>query len=318
MAKLKKNPAHRNRRPFRYEKENGVRIPIKSVRGTLNKRERVEFLKHVEYMERVEKMRPYFGDLFKPKSGYNLHNVDTWTSAQKRKITNYFRIIAPRIEGGDFVVKRYRRKDHHEAAVRASLQEKPLKGQTAVLFSVAKGVDRVGIRFTKKRGAIVEQEGVATSRLLFNKRDFLTDWKGEVNRVLDIVPSIRIFKIIKGANLSSETYRREDIMREVAAIMELYTQELSEQEGFHARWFGEWLNGLVAYEGVTITQMKKADATHKGIVREREKVRNEQRRRLRKRIAGRRLKEQIEAERAARGKKLTRGELASGRKGRVK
>lgn len=315
MVRRKKNPVHSSRRKFRYVVENGIRIPTKDVRGKLNKRERKEFLRTVEYMDRVEKMRPFFGELFKPSNGYNLHEVDQWTPTMKRKVTNYFRIVAPRLEGGDFVVKRYRRKDHLDEAIAASLQEKPLKGQKAAIFTVPKGVEKIDVRFTKTRGAVVRQEGIATRSLLFNKKSFLEDWKAEVNRVLDSVPDVRIFKIIKGANLSSDTFTRTQILKEIAAIMELYSEELSEAEGFHQRWFGEWLNGLKAYEGVTISQMRAADRRHKKEVQAREKERNRERRKVRKRIAGRKLKEQLDAQR---GRALKKGELATGRRGRVK
>ena len=153
----------------------------------------------------------------------------------KRKVTDYFRIMAPRLTGGKFVVKRYRREDHRLEAIAASLQEKPLKGQTAALFTVPQDVEKVEVRFTKTKGAVVSSRGVQTWRLLFNKKAFLDDWKAEVHRVLEAA-------------------------------------------------------------------------------RERELARNRERRKVRRMVAGKKLRDQLQKQ----GKPLTRAELAKGRRGRVR
>jgi hypothetical protein len=289
-------------------------VPIKSERGKLNKTERKEFLRHVDYMERVEKMRPYFGDMFKAKSGYDLHKVDEWSPAMKKRVTDYFRIMAPRLESDNVAVKRYRRKDHLDSAIIASLQEKPLKGQKAAIFTLPRGVEKVNVRFTKKRGAVVDQQGIAESTLLFNKANFLEDWKSEVDRVLDQVPDVRLFRIIKGAN-KSDVLTRDDIYDEIANIIELYSSDEMAEGTYDKRWFGEWLNGLVAYEGLTIRQMQAQDRRRKEDARAREKRRAQLRRKKTKLVSGRGLRKQ---QMQQRGKALKRGELTTGRKGRVK
>ena len=123
MAKRRKNPVHASGRKFAYKQDEGQRVPRTAL---TTKRQRKEFSRTVNYMERVEKMRPFFRDVFTPDAGFNLHNIDSWTSAQKRKVTRYFRVMAPRLTGGERVVKRYRRPDHLDSAIRSSLQEEML------------------------------------------------------------------------------------------------------------------------------------------------------------------------------------------------
>jgi hypothetical protein len=273
MKKRAKNPVHTTGRKFRFAVKQGVKVPVKGAE--LNKRERREFSKTVDYIDRVKLMRPYFGDTFKPDKGFNLHDVESWSPAQKTKVTRYFRIMAPRIAGGEKQVKRYRRKDHLLSAIDASLQEERLPGQTAAVFSVDPG-QRVEITFDKKHKPIVKRGGITEQEFRFDKNSLMRNWKDEVTSKLAQTDA-RLFKVIMGANRSEKTFNRDQLMDEIIQLMESYPVRRYGKRRYDDRRFDEWLNGFVAYKGVTMRQMKADIPKHKEIVRQRRLARERER-----------------------------------------
>lgn len=284
MKKRRKNPVHVSGRKFSYKKVEGQRIPRKPL---TTKRQRKEFSRTVNYLERVEMMRPYFRDVFTPDAGFNMHDINEWTPAQKTKITRYFRIMAPRITGGDRVIKRYRRKDHLDSAIRSSLQEEMLPGQTAAVFSVDPGQE-LDIKFTRKHVAVVKRGGILEDEIRFDKNAFLRDWKAEVNKALAQTDA-KLFKIITGANKSEETFTRADLLEEIASLMELYGEAELDPKEFDAKYFGEWLNGIIGYKGVTMRKLDKITAKHKGEAEARRRQHNKDRAKRRRTFKRKRL-----------------------------
>jgi hypothetical protein len=276
------------------------RNPV-SKKKFLTKAQRKKGIKYDDYYQRVKAMRPYFGEIFSAKAGYDLRRgPKAWTPAQKRKITRYYRVMAPRLGGGDFVVKRYRRPDHLKAAITASLQEEFLPGQRAAIFSVDKG-EELQVKITRKRQVLVTRDGLDEQEFIFDRKAFLKDWKAEVERNLAQTDA-KLFKVITGANKSKLTFTRAGLIDEIAGMVERYDIESIDASGFDDRFFGEWLNGLVGYKGVTMRQMKVRDTKHQAEVSER-------------RLAHGRA-------RAKRAKSYSQAELrsirATGRGGRVK
>ena len=228
-------------------------------------------VKREQYRERVKRMRGLFGDQFKPKDGYDLRRINSWTPQQKSKITRYFRVIAPRITG-DFVVKRYRKAENLRAAIDASLQEKPLRGQTAAAFSVDPG-ERVEIKVVRGR-ATVKKQGLKQVRLMFNKNAFLVDWEKEVDRVLDETDA-NAFRVITGAFEQNKMLTRKDVKEEILKLlMDYHPAAIRNRKDM--REATEWLNGIAAYPGAakkTQTQLEKMIERHKKMVDKRVKDR---------------------------------------------
>lgn len=310
----RKNPVYGSGRKFRYVVDQGIRKPPKSLRGKLTKREQKEFLRTADYMRRVEQLRPFFGDMFTPAAGYNLHIVDKWTPAMKRKITRYYRIIAPRLQGGNYVVKRYRRKDHLEQAIEASLQEKPLPGQTAAIFSVPPKVRKIDVRFQKGKAIVQEKPGMKRIKIDFDREALARDWRAEVARVLALTDA-QIFKIQKGGNLSATTVKgKESVFDEIAEIIEAYSHERAREQRWTRRPWVEWLEGIVAYKGTTMREMDRRDEQRAEIVYQRQLERNRERRRREYAVKTAGIKTARGS--PARGGPLTRGERLTGRRGR--
>lgn len=236
----------RKRNPITDPPKGRVRPPKKrkKKKPLLTKKEREAAIAEYNYRDRVKRMRGIFGDQFKAKDGYDLRKFNSWTPAQKSKVTKYFRVIAPRITG-PFVKKYYRRKDHLTEAIVESQQEQLLPGQTAAVFSVDDPREKVQVKFSKKKPATVVRRGIEQVSLRFDRAAFLDDPEAEVERVLDLTDA-NVFRIITGANLQNRTLNRNEIIDEIFKIIANYS---ADTPGYQGRSFDEWLNGLVAYPG---------------------------------------------------------------------
>lgn len=208
-------------------------------------KERAAIHKRNQYRERAKRLRPFFKDVFTASEGFDLRSPDKWTPAQKAKVTKYFRVMAPHITG-DFVVKRYRRPDNKKAALEASMQERPLKGQTAVAFR--KTDTREALRVTVKDGvANVVRSGVEQISLDFNRKAFMRDPDAEIDRALAKTDA-NVFRIQTGAFAQLKTLTRSEVKAEIARLIKQYSPEnIRRDQG--QRPFDDWLNGLIAYPG---------------------------------------------------------------------
>lgn len=295
MTKRRKNPVYSSGKRFRYRVVDGQKVPPKGQ--TLTKRDRKQFSKTVAYMERVKALRPFFGDTFKASEGFNLHDVENWTPAQKRKVTRYYRELAPIIASGNFQVKRYRKPERLNAAIEASLQEQKLPGQKVAVFSVDPG-ERVELEWkAREREPIVKRGGIEEQKLMFDKNAFLADWKSEVERVLSQTDA-NVFKVVTGRFRTTETFTREAVIDRILAFMVSYPEEMKQSKGFEDKWYGEWLNGIIAYKGVSLSKMRTLSKAHKKEVdaRRRERL----------------------STKARQFRRLTQGEMSKMRKGRRK
>lgn len=255
------------------------------------KAERQHAISKYNLREGVKGMRPFFGDTFKASEGYDLRSIDRWTPAQKAKVTEYFDVMRPRL-AGDFVAKRYRRKDHIESAVIESHQEKLLKGQKAVLFSIDPGED-LDIRFSRSGKALVSRNAVGQDTLLFNKRAFMEDPSAEIERVLAETDA-NVFRIVTGANESLRTFTRSDLAAHIYKLIADYGED---NVMYEWEQYENWLNGIVAYHGTvakTRPKLQRQIEKHKKLSAKKRKEHN--------------------AERATRRKAYTRRELMKGRR----
>jgi len=272
--------------------------PKKSKRrkGKQTKKQRIAGSKLDDYKQRARRMRGLFGDQFKASDGYDLRSINSWTPAQKAKVTKYFRVMAPHITG-DFVVKRYRRQDSLDAALDASLQEQDvkLKGQTAVAFSVDPG-DKLAVKinrstktvttsrinkktgemiFTDKRVLVttanVIKNGLGFSKLIFDKQAFLEDPDAEIDRVLD-ESTANIFRVLVGGQQQNKALTRNMVKDEIFNLIRDYSPRNIERDQ-DQRPFDEWLNGLVAYDGTqkrTLSGVERYIRKHERVVAKRE------------------------------------------------
>lgn len=219
-------------------------------------KEREALHKRHLYKERAKRLRPFFRDMFTAAEGFDLRKPGTWTPHQKAKVTKYFRVMAPHITG-DFKVKRYRLPDNMRAAIDATLQEKPLKGQTAAAFRLADVREVLDVQ-VRKGTARVKQSGVSRIKLEFNKAAFMADPDAEIDRVLAMTDA-NVFRVMVGGFQQLKTLTRSDVKAEIANLIKTYSPDnILRAQG--QRPFDDWLNGLMAYPGTkkrTYTQVQK-------------------------------------------------------------
>ena len=242
MSKRKQNPSLAASPGYVPRKKKRKRRP--KPKAEFTKAEREAAIQKANYIERTKRMRGLFGDQFKAKDGYDLRKINSWTPAQKAKVTRYFRVIAPRITG-DFVVRRYRIKENFDAALSASLQEKPLKGQTAVAFSVDPG-EKLEVKVKKGRAKVV-RDGFQNVKLQFDKNALIEDPDREIDRILALT-NANVFRVLTGAFKQNKTLTRSNVRDELVRLIRYYDPSNIERDQGQ-RPFDEWLNGLIAYEG---------------------------------------------------------------------
>jgi hypothetical protein len=213
-------------------------------------------LKRNQYKERAKRLRPFFGDSFKAANGFDLRSPGKWTPQQKAKVTKYFRVMAPRITG-EFKVKRYRIPERLNSAIDATLQEQPLKGQTAAVFSVYDTREKLDVKIVKGK-AQVKRSGVGQVKLKFDKAAFLADPKKEIDRALSMTDA-NIFRVLVGGQEQLKTLTRADVENEIMKLVRDYAPaNIRRDQG--QRPFDDWLNGVVAYPGTekqTYTAVEK-------------------------------------------------------------
>jgi len=223
--------------------------------------ERKKKYKTSQYKERAKRLRPFFKGQFAAGEGFDLRKPDSWTPAQKAKVTKYFRVMAPHITG-DFVTKRYRNKENEQAAFDASLQEHRLKGQTGIAFKLSDPNEKLEI-VVKRGKATIKQSGVTRVKIKFNRERFLADPDAEIDRALATTKA-NAFRLITGGSTQLKRLTRSDVKLELMALIKQYAPTRVRYEQGQ-RSYDDWLNGLIAYEG---SAKKTATAIDKFIKRQ--------------------------------------------------
>lgn len=206
-------------------------------------------IKRSLYRDRVEKLRPYFGDLFRPKAdgSYDLRkSPDTWSPKDKARVTKYWRVIAPQIVQAH-KPRYYRRDDHLRAAVAHTQQEDFLPGQRAALFAVEEGETlKVKVRGNKVK---VVRQGVGVEKAYFDPQLMIRDPEAAVIDVLERLPDGALrYKIMVGPHESRGTWRAEDIAQGVMYLVSKYDDESEyDPSDTHSRYYTNWLFGISAY-----------------------------------------------------------------------
>src|SRR3990172_5840329 len=180
-------------------------------------------IKRSLYRERVKKLRPYFGTLFKAPAGFDLRkSPDTWPRNAKKKLTKYWRVIAPQV-AQKHKPRYFRRPDHLRAAIAHTQQEDFLPGQRAALFPLEPG-EKLTTKFTRKGKIKVTRQGVGVEKAYFDLQRMLTDPDTEVERtVTKLPPGALRFKIMMGPHESRGTWREEDIAQGVMMFLNKYS-----------------------------------------------------------------------------------------------
>lgn len=227
-----------------------------------------------KYREHAKALRDshLFGkEMFNAKdAGIDLRmSPDKWSAEGKRRITNYWKELAPRLSG-DYKVKRYYKPGRLEKAAEASLQGKLLPGQKAVAFSHDKDQD-LEVEFDRYDRIHVKKGGINQDTLLFDMDEMLTDPMAEVDRIL-ASSDANVFKIITGKNESKTGYTRQALVTQIERWIEQYHPDDPEVDP--TKTYDKWLFGLIEYPNLKVTtRIVKRVAKHEKEVKQRGKKR---------------------------------------------
>lgn len=217
-------------------------------------------IKRSLYRDRVEKLRPYFGTLFRPQAdgSYDLRkSPDEWSPQAKTRLTKYWRVIAPQIAQAH-KARYYRRADHLKSAIAHTQQEDFLPGQRAVLFPLEEG-EKLKVKFTRTGRVKVDRQGVGVQKSFFDPQLMITDPEAAARDALQrLEPGALRYKIMMGPHESRGTWRAEDIEQAIMWFVSKYeNEETSDPYDTHSRYYTNWLFGIVGYYSRTGSTLDK-------------------------------------------------------------
>jgi hypothetical protein len=201
-------------------------------------------IREAEYKRQVKLMRPYFGSVFRPSSGYDLRYFEDWTGAQKRKLTKYWRVVAGHVST-DHQARYFRRKDHLETAIAYTQQSDFLPGQRAAIFTVPKEAE-LDVEFTERGRIRVKREGREVIKAFFDPTELTFEPDKAIKKALARLPESARFKFMTGTHESRETFNRLEVGEHLARRISRY-QRMQPDPGAK-RHYSQWILGLVAYE----------------------------------------------------------------------
>ncbi len=253
---------------------------------------------------RVKQIRPYFGDVFKPSEGYDLRDIDEWHPSKKKKATRYFLAMAPELMTPKKVVKRMRKPERLEAMILRSDQTEFLPGQTAAVFHVEAGRD-LSVDMDKRGFITYELDGFEENELRFNIAALRDDADGEIDRILAQTDA-NVFRTKLLVGEGYDVFNRAQIRTEIHRYMEDYVRRRPRDD--IEKW-DTFLRGLVAFPGETQKDVEAESQAQRALVTARRKDRAQVRAKAKRKWT---------VAEAKAGHRLKRGELLTGRKGRIR
>jgi hypothetical protein len=257
-------------------------------------------IKNDSLKEHVKKMRPYFGELFKAKSGFDLRKPGSWTPAQKAKVSKYWQVIAPQA-AREHVPRYYKNKENLEAAILYTQQERPLPGQTAALYAVAPG-EKLTV---KVRGGNVRarRNTVDVKKVWFHPDTLLEDPIQAGREALAELEGAKLYKLMFGPHESRGTWKTPDaVLRNMSFLLGQYGDDQFDSEDPFSHHYGNWLGGIIGYYGRRDTvehRVEIEDAARADAVVDRKRERGRRREDVRRGI----IREAVEKKRGKKGKR---------------
>ncbi len=204
-------------------------------------------IKNEALKEHVKKMRPYFGELFKAGSGYDLRKVANWPASKKAKVARYWQVIAPQA-ARLHKARYYKNKENLRAAILYTQQERPLPGQTAALYAVSPG-ERLEVKVRKGR-VKARRNSVEVEKVYFDPDLLISDPMAAADEALDELEGARLYKLMFGPHESRGTFRsREAVKSAMAFFIGRYGDDEYDTDDPFSHHYGNWLGGVIGYFG---------------------------------------------------------------------
>jgi len=223
-----------------------------------SKKEAQRRIKNDMLKEHVKKMRPYFGELFKTGSGFDLRKPDSWTPAQKAKVTRYWQVIAPQA-ARTHKARYYKNKENLEAAILYTQQERPLPGQKAALYAVSPG-ETLQVKVRKGR-VRARRNSVDVKKVWFDPDEMLEDPVAAAQEALDQLEGAKLYKLMFGPHESRGTFKTPDsVINAMAFFIGRYGDDEYDSEDPFSHHYGNWLGGVIGYFGRRDTVERRVES----------------------------------------------------------
>jgi hypothetical protein len=197
--------------------------------------------------EQVKKMRPYFGDGFKAKTGYDLRKVASWPAKLKSKVTKYWHVIAPQV-ARTHEARYYKNKENLQAAVMYTQQERLLPGQKAALYALTPG-ETLTVKVKKGR-VKARRNSVVVDKVYFDPDLLLADPIAAGREALEDLEGARLYKLMFGPHESRGTFRTGDaVLNAMAFFIGRYSDDEYDSADPFSHHYGNWLGGIIGYFG---------------------------------------------------------------------
>jgi hypothetical protein len=194
---------------------------------------------------------------FEARDGFDLRDIDSWTPAEKSKVTRLWNLV-DELTAKPFQVVRKRKPENIRAVQEFAQHETYPKELKVAIIKVAYPEEKATVRIDPKtREVSVTERGVTRRSHDFDEYvdyDALeADPRGTIKGMIDAIPESQMYGIQAGKYEVDQTYTKRGVTTAIINLMAKY----SKAEGFNpndknsSHW-SNWLGGVVAYEYTTI------------------------------------------------------------------
>lgn len=176
---------------------------------------------------------------FEAKDGYDLRNVNNWSSAMKAKVTKYFKAV-DELTSRPFYPFKPRKEEHLKTAQKFSQHEKHLPN-LKVAFVPTGGEAEPIIKFNKKGEMRVRIGGTVRMPVFISNQDLMFNMEDAVRGAVKHLPFAELFTVQAGKWEISNPMDLESVIEDIEQRQIKYSDITSNH------YWGNWLHGVIAY-----------------------------------------------------------------------
>lgn len=192
--------------------------------------------------------------------GFNLHDFDSWTSAQRKKIRKAIEVV-DEFQSQETRMVRPRKKENLRR-LQKQFHDKEYKGlKVAFVPDIEPQITLVGTRklapriVYKKDSVVIKRKGFNRELVLFNQNRLAKDTSAELDRVKSLMPDAKLFYLKVGNHRTVNPFTNGDMENTIRKWMNQYdgVKELprsSGNRGNHPKnhHWRDWLLGAYGIE----------------------------------------------------------------------
>lgn len=257
----------------------------------------LKVLRHGYIDPETNKRMGKFADGFEASDGFDLRKFNSWSPAQKGKITRLFKTI-DKLTSRPFQVYRTTNKKNLRKVQQAAQHDEFPKNLKVAFVPSSSQKEKVKIRITRKGNVKFKQGSVSRDVIDFSSygytpEDLALDPGGVVEDVAKQVPANR-YKIQGGEHEVNQgrsigrmgsSFPLEKLKEAVRKMVNYYSAERFDADNKNSSYFGNWLFGVVGYNFDEYSDYRQYQAVYNRARQATQKKRASLRQQLKRRIA---------------------------------